>query len=351
MPGPFDLRGSGSPGSTVEAMVDGQSAGTTTVADDGSWLLSTHFAEPGEYEVGLRALDENDEVVATAEPVVVAVVAAAEAGTFEVAAPTLDLTNGDTLPAGEITLSGTGQPTFPLQILFNGEIDGTATVSDDGQWAYTTQLTEPGDYAVQVLSLDPNGQILAALVPIMITIVPAEATVDENQPQPTIDLPAAETYAPGPLAFSGSGVPGSQVELLVNGEVVGTVTVDENGQWALSTEITEAGNYELGVRIVDEVGNETSASPLTTIAVTDPEAEPSTVDAAILPTLDPIESENLTPGQMALSGTRQPGGEVGILLDDVIVGMVTVDENGLWQFATQIDEPGEYQLSVQAVDQ
>ncbi len=72
--------GTGTPDSEVEVVIDGESADTTTVDDEGAWSSSLTFDEAGEYEVNLNALDTEGNVAATSDPIQLTVEAPAFVG-------------------------------------------------------------------------------------------------------------------------------------------------------------------------------------------------------------------------------------------------------------------------------
>lgn len=162
--GDYTLTGSGTPGSTVEVVIDGQAVGTTEVNEDGTWSLVTNLAR-GDYEVSVRTLDADGNVVAEAE-VIELVVAA------PVAAPTLDLPTTEAgIAAGDVELSGTSTPGSRVVIEINGEEAETVEVDEDGNWSYTADLAEAGDYQVVARAVDDSGEPIAETEPVTITTI------------------------------------------------------------------------------------------------------------------------------------------------------------------------------------
>lgn len=117
--GPYTVRGTGTPGSTVEVLVNGAPVGTAVVGPDGNWRLDTTLAA-GEAELVARAVDAGGQVVATGEAVKLAVGEA-------LAAPTFDAPAG-AVESGPITLSGTGTPA-------RGCVSGRATRTWARPWS------------------------------------------------------------------------------------------------------------------------------------------------------------------------------------------------------------------------
>ncbi len=66
---------------------------------------------------------------------------------------------------------------------------------------------------------------------------PSPAPSDLPVPAPHIDSPAAgDVFSPGPVTFSGTGVPGTTIEIQdqESGETLGTVTAADDGAWQVT---------------------------------------------------------------------------------------------------------------------
>jgi nucleoid-associated protein YgaU len=143
------------------------------------------------------------------------------------------------------------------------------------------------------------------------------------------------------------GEPGSEVQVVVNGQSVGKVTVDSAGKWSLPFELLNLGDYEISVQSVDASGEVLAASEVTVVKVIEAASE---AEAAVTaPTLD-LPGDELTVGEVTLTGTGEPGSEVEIVVDGKPVGTATVDNDGKWSLPTELAKPGDYQLSVQSVN-
>ena len=53
---------------------------------------------------------------------------------------------------------------------------------------------------------------------------------------PTFDAPEGDLTS-GEVTLSGTGTPGSDVEVVVDGEVIGTAKVGDDGTWSLTTDL------------------------------------------------------------------------------------------------------------------
>ena len=254
--GAVTLRGTGTPGSIVELWADGERLDQVTVGDDGTWSFDATF-DPGEYDVSVRAVDAGGALLAESKTATVVVEAP------KVAAPTLVLSevNAD----GAVTLRGTGTPGSTVELWANGKRIEQVTVGDDGTWSFGATF-DPGEYDVSVRAVDAGGTLLAESEPVTLVVEAPKVAA------PAFTSPAGgETITGGTVELAGTGQPGAKIEILDQGEVVGTVTVQDDGTWAY-TYAVEPGTHELAVR---NVGDDASTSAVMRIDVVAETTEPA----------------------------------------------------------------------------
>ncbi len=112
------------------------------------------------------------------------------------------------------------------------------------------------------------------------TPVPPTATaVPTEPPAPTEPAPAApptislpENAVAGTVMLSGTGEPGSTVEIMLDGKSLGTVTVGADGTWQFPADIPDAGDFSLSARTLAADGSVLAESNAQTLAVTAPAA-------------------------------------------------------------------------------
>jgi hypothetical protein len=247
--GPLTLTGTGTPGSTVQILIEGQVAGEATVGADGKWTFPTTLAA-GNYRIEARALDAAGAAAATSEPLSLSLGAAAGA----VTAPTLDAPTGP-LFTGPLTLTGTGTPNSKVQIVIGGQPAGEATVGADGKWSFDADLPNAGAVPVVVNALDANGQVAAS-----------SPSADLDIAALTLD-PLAASYRPGPVTLTGTGAPGSRVRIVIDGQPAGEVTVGADGKWTFNANFARAGNYAIAVSALDANGQVVATSEPATARV------------------------------------------------------------------------------------
>ncbi len=266
--GTVELQGTGAPGSTVQVVVDGQPAGTATVDAGGAWRLPVSFSAPGEHTIIVNALDNRGTVAASAPasrlvvaegaaaataapaPTVAPAATAAPAGAA-IAAPTINLP-GAPVAAGTIRLSGTGTPGSTVDVTVDGASVGTATVGPDGAWSLDTTIAR-GAHKVVARALDAAGAVAAAGQPADLSVGHAAAgqggQADGAAAAPAIAGPAdGATIGDASFDLSGTGAPGSTVEILAGGQVLGTATVGSDGTWVLRVTPSANGSATYGVR-------------------------------------------------------------------------------------------------------
>lgn len=327
--GSVTLNGSGTPGSTVRVIVDGAEVGTADVGADGRWAFDLDLAE-GSRTLALEALAADGSVATSVDFPAFDVVAPA----VMLDIPTLNLPE-ENLFAGAIGLNGTGTPGSEVGLVIDDELVGTATVGDDGTWSFTTELAA-GNHGIHVQAIDADGNVAGESEGFGLPL--AELT------RPEFDQTGFE-FTPGVVDFSGVGTPGTTIEVLANGEVVGTAVVADDGTWALPATL-DAGDYDLSLRMVAADGTLLAEAEgvSTSVAV----AESESAADFVLPTFDLPEAD-LAGGEVTLAGSGTPGTEIEIVLNGEVVGTAVVADDGTWRFPTTLPA-GEYELALRTVD-
>ena len=153
----MNLTGTGEPGAEVQIVVDGEPVGKVTVDSEGKWSFPFELPDPGDYEVSVQSLDASGAVVAASQAVAVKVGEAAAGLTI----PTIDLPS-EGFPAGDMTLTGMGEPGSEVQVVVDGQPAGKVTVDSEGKWSLPFELLSLGDHEISVQSVDASGEVLAA---------------------------------------------------------------------------------------------------------------------------------------------------------------------------------------------
>ncbi len=317
--GTVTFSGTGTPGSKVEIWAGGKKLGEATVGADGKWAFAAPL-EPGEYAFSARAVDASGKTLAESAPLKFTVPAL-------VKAPTLD--KPEVSDDGTVTFSGTGTPGSTVEIWAGGKKLGEATVGADGTWAFAAPALEAGDYEFSARAVDASGKTMAESAPLKFT-VPALVKA------PTLDKP--EVGDDGTVTLSGTGTPGSTVEIWAGGKKLGEATVGADGTWAFAAPALEGGDYDFTARAVDASGKTLAESAPLKFTV------PALVKA---PTLTaPLPDASIAGDTLTLEGTGEPGAEIEILDNGKVVGKAVVQADGTWKFDYKV-EPGAHSLAVQ----
>lgn len=253
----------------------------------------------------------------TLEPIVAATVT--PTAPVPLAAPTLDPLGAE-LPPGPITLAGTGTPGSTVQVSINGTAVGTAVVGADGRWSLPAELAE-GDAAILAETLDSAGAVAATGDPVAVAVrAPGPGA-------PTINTPG-DGLQPGPATISGTGTPGSTVQVKINGVPAGTAVVGPDGTWSFAATLPE-GEVDLLAEALGGASEVLAASdPLRVTVGTAPVAAISA----------PAEGARLQPGKVQIAGTGVPGTVLEVLNSDQVLAETTVGADGRWSAEVELPE-------------
>ena len=290
-------------------------------------------------------------------------------------------------------LSGTAAPGVTVEIVSNDKSLGKAVADADGQWAVAAQL-KPGFHALQVRTSDAMGaQVLASPV-VSLTVpagagptvaaatvvtapAPAEpaaagalttttpsttamtvtaaiaatdtmtntgASADATEgaapavSTPAVNLPptlSRPTVSGSTLTLSGTGAPGSTVEIVSGTTVLGKATVGADGRWSLSSEV-KPGDYKLQVVRKDAAGKVISQSPVVALNI------PAPVAALKLD-----EPQIAAGNTITLTGAGEPGSVIEIVQDGTVVATANVQDDGTWSYSLPADQAGETAVAAQ----
>ncbi len=364
------LEGSGIADSLLEIQLNDSTVASTTVDVDSRWSLVVPIEESGEYTFDVRALDAAGELWAESAPVTVNVVPTPTSTSTETPTNTPEPTLTETITPIATATDVTPEPT------------ATETPTETPEPTSTsTDTPVPTDTAVPTETPEPTATETLTPQP---TSTATELPTDTPEPTatplaPAIDPAALEAdFGDDATAITGTGEPGTTIELLVNGRPVGTTDVDETGKWALDLTLDDPGEYILEARTAqeDDVARDViliptptalptstpteTTEPTSTVEPTStstetPMPEPTatntpTVTATPLPpSIDPESMPTeLLPGSTKLSGFGEPLTTVDLLVNGIVATTADVDEEGDWEAEVILDKSGTYALNVQA---
>ncbi len=344
------ITGTGEPGDTVEVMI-GTSVQTTTIAPDGTWVVTfapTDIPVDGVYDSVVNVTDPNGGVITLSGPVV----------DIDTIGPDVDLTAG-TQSTGDIVnsaehssgtvITGTGEAGATVAVTINGTTH-TTTVSDTGSWSVTfasTEITE-GEYdtGITIVSTDARGNFTTTTDVLVVDTVAPPADVNAVTGDDVIN--AAEAAAG--VTLTGTGEAGASISVLFQG-VTQTTSVLPNGTWSVNyaSSSIATGTYDSTITVTstDAAGNSST---------TNHGVHVDTENGVTLTT--PIEGDNVInqselSGGATLQGTAEPGSSVTVVMQGVSK-TVTALPNGTWSATYLASEipAGEYDapITVTSVD-
>jgi hypothetical protein len=258
-----ELTGTATPGSRVEVR-SGILTAATTAGSDGTWRTTLRFSGDGVERVSITATTPDH---ATSVPVVVTVTV----DTTAPAAPTIAMTWAatDTTPP---VFSGTAEAGSTIDVTVVRGTSGTgatnstsgtnstATVSTttgaDGHWRVAVDGLAPTATGIRATARDAAGNTSAATSSAHFAFVP------------TIADPAdGSTATSGPLPVTITGWADTDVEVAVDGALVGTVSTGAEGRFSGHIRRGDTGlapgRHTITVRYRDDAGASTESATVT----------------------------------------------------------------------------------------
>lgn len=203
---------------------------------------------------------------------------------------------------------------------------------------------------------------------------PAPATQEQPKPQaqvqdksiPTFDIVRVERD--GSTVVAGRALPGAKVEIKANGEVVGTATADDRGEWVVVLDKPlKPGSIQITLTARNPDGSVKDS--VQTVAVNVPEqkdqpalvvmSEPGKASRVLQGPGVPSDAGNLVlqsvdydaNGNLIISGKADPGAAIRVYLSGKPVGDAVADATGHWELRpTAVIEPGHYALRIDQLD-
>ncbi|MEM7336639.1 MAG: VWA domain-containing protein, partial [Chloroflexota bacterium] len=209
-------------------------------------------------------------------------------------------------------------------------IIGSPMVDGDGNWSFPFTLEGPaGDYSVRGLMFNNEDRDVLLDTELADSIsVPVVGT---------ITLGPVENDGNGNLTTSGVTVPGRDVNIWVNGEIVDTVTADADGNWSWMTPTpVGAGEYTVQAQLAefpDIVSDALSVRVLPFVSLNAPDIT--------------LNDDNT--GDVTISGRTLPSNRVEIFVDGQYLGETAADADGNWTFIANLSA-GAYTIAARAVD-
>jgi uncharacterized repeat protein (TIGR01451 family)/uncharacterized repeat protein (TIGR02543 family) len=240
--------------------------------------------------------------------------------TFDVTAPAAPVAtapvDGSTLGSAQPTISGTCEAFATVDVKEGSTTLCSAVCDASGSFSCRSSGLSDGHHTVTLTQTDRSHNVSA---PASLGFI-----VDTTAPVvPTLAAPVKDAVlATATPTFSGTGEPGSTTRVLVDGQVVCSATVAEDGTWSCTSSQVLDGVHHAQVQGVDPSGNASSSSAVTPFSVdtTAPRA-PSILAPAAQQTVNPYPT---------FEGRGEPGSTVTVSVDGQAACTAVVDVTGAW---------------------
>ena len=315
-----DVTGTAEANASVQVLIDGNPVGSTTANGGGSWTFTVPTSlGGGDHTASARATDLagntgvqgniNTFTVDTAAPNPPAVVAPADGAR-----------TNDTTP----DVSGTAEADATVQVVIDGTPVGSTTANGSGAWTFTVPSTlAEGSHTASARATDVAGNT-SGLSNVNTFTVDSSAP-----PAPVVATPAdgSRTNDTTPT-IGGTAEANASVQVMIDGNVVGTVTADSSGNWTyplLPGQALVEGTYAATARATDVAGNlgPASAANAFTVDLTAPAAPAITA---------PVNNSTIADNTPTISGTAEANATVVVTVDGMVVGTVTADASGNFSY-------------------
>ncbi|WP_116424974.1 Ig-like domain-containing protein [Pseudomonas citronellolis] len=354
---------------TYVEVYDGETLlGTAAVDAEGNWSFQAPELASGEHAISVRPVNAIGQIGEASDSIAFTLVGEE---TDPPQPPVIDeirddlgsvtglLNDGDVTDDTSLSLKGTADAGNLVLLYVNGELAASVVADEQGNWTAELPLAGDGEQVITAKAQDEAGrhsEETAAVSVILDTTAPEQpgmVTAEDNTGAITGPIEPGSVTDETQPTLSGSGEPGDTVSILDNGEVIGTVVIDENGQWEFTPEQPlEEGDHSLSVVVTDPAGNasEPSESLDFQVQAQVPTLSLDSVYDDVEGILGEIAQGGLTnDAQPMLSGTAG-NGAVRVLIHDgqTLLGSALVDGDGNWQFELPELADGEYNLSLVA---
>ncbi|MFZ8758405.1 choice-of-anchor G family protein, partial [Microbacterium sp. HMH0099] len=214
----------------------------------------------------------------------------------------------------DVTITGSGEEGAQITVTIEGEEPQAATVVD-GEWTVTFPDLPVGEYTATATQ---NVDGTTATVDFAVVEAP-DVTITAPTPDQIFVVPGVDDTTD--VTVEGSGFPGSDVEVVVDGQTQ-TVTVGEGGTWTATFTDLPIGDY-------------------TATATQEFDGSTAEVDFSVAETPDvvievPADGTEIAVGQaddvttVTVSGEGSPGATVTVVLDNGDTETDVVAEDGTW---------------------
>ena len=351
------IKGTGAePGNTITVYNGDKVIGTAKVQADGTWSLEPTTPLPdGKYTLTAKETDGVGNVSGPSGEYIINV------ATVPPQAPTLDTVYDDVAPhadylqKGDVTndttptLSGSsGVAGGTISIYDNGRLIGTTSVAGNGSWSFTpdTALAD-GSHNFTATVTDGVGRTSEPTGGFGIVIdtkapdAASDLLVTDNVGAYQGPVVSGDTTDDNTPTLSGRAEPGSTVNIIDNGQVIGTAKVNPDGTWSYTPDQPLAnGAHDLTTTVTDPSGNTGPEGSHVVITV---DVVPGKVEITAVTDDTGSVTGSLSQGALTddtrpqISGTAKAGSTVTIMDGSNVLGTTTAGADGTWSFTPSVD--------------
>jgi len=337
--------GRGVPNSKIEVRDNGKKIGEIDVSRYGEWTYTpeTDLISGNHSFTFVTRNEKGDEFVSesfTLE-IIVQVPGRIDFADDDVGDVTDPLTSGSRTDDNTPTLHGIGTPGGTVEIHDGYRYLGSAKILADGTWRFTPSfLLQDGTHNFHATVTGPDGTTLPRSPAFELIIakpvdyfIPTISEVEDNAGRHSYILFGGITDDTTPT-FSGRAVPGSTLEVRINGITVRTVEVNEAGRWSWSpSPALQPGKHAFTFVSVDAGGKEFISDEIPLEIITHVTGRIISADDNIGEVTSALTSGSTTDdAQPMLRGIGTPGGSVEIFFDDMLMGYAEINDKGEWSY-------------------
>nr|WP_246513622.1 Ig-like domain-containing protein [Azospirillum picis] len=252
------------------------------------------------------------------------------------------------------TFTGTAEASSVIDLLTGGSVVGTATADLSGLWTITASAQGEGGHTFTTRSRDAAGNTRDGSGSLLVTIdttapdapggVKLTAATDSGRS--TTDGVTSNT---SPVVTGTAGL-GSTVALYDGASLLGSATVNAQGNWEFATSGLSVGDHTLTARAVDAAGN-TGAASSDLVVTVDTNAAPPTGLALTGASDTGVPGDRITKDTApAVAGTAEGSSVVTLYEGSTVLGQATAAAGGQWTIIPSGLSGGNHTLVARSVD-
>jgi hypothetical protein len=241
------------------------------------------------------------------------------------------ITNDHTL-----TLSGTAPANDSIKVFDGTKQIGTTTANASGAWSFNTATLADGTHNFTI-SVTANGTSTTSAV--------QTVTVDTIAPaSPSI---VNDSINGNKVTLNGTAEANSTVQVSDGATHLGTVTTNGSGAWTFTTAALTAGTHNFTATAMDAAGNISGASTAQSVTLAS--------QAPAAPIIESFSTDSGTVGDhitndntLTLTGTAAANSTVKVYDGATLLGTVTANSGGAWNYTTAALTDGVHSLAATA---